>query len=149
MIVEEQQGQTQTPKSRGPPSVLLVDDSMSILKMTSKTLQRDGFNVTTAENGSIALNILKERAKDFEVVLMDLQMPVMDGLETTRRFRAHELADVLNEQSGAPVRRLPIIGMSANSDDETRRQALEVGMDNFIPKPFNIDKFHELFSRDT
>jgi two-component system, sensor histidine kinase len=123
-------------------SVLLVDDSMAILKMTSKALLREGFTVTTAENGSIALNILKERAKDFDVVLTDLQMPVMDGLEMTRRYRELEASSAF----AGGVRRVPIIGMSANSDDETKKQALEVGMGNFIEKPFQIEKFKSIWA---
>mmetsp|Transcript_26928 Transcript_26928/g.25788 ORF Transcript_26928/g.25788 Transcript_26928/m.25788 type:complete len:815 (-) Transcript_26928:30-2474(-) len=114
-----------------PPHILIVDDSMSILKMCRRAMERAGYGVTVAENGFLALDILTQKHREFDVMLTDLQMPVMDGLELVKRFREIE--------SGTDNLRslLPIIGMSANSDDETRKSALEIGMDSFIAKPVN------------
>jgi CheY-like chemotaxis protein len=72
-------------------------------------------------------------------VLMDLQMPVMDGLEATRRLRGEERQELRIHQ--------PIIGMSANSDHETAQQALDAGADAFMPKPFNADTIRTMIDR--
>mmetsp|Transcript_3412 Transcript_3412/g.5109 ORF Transcript_3412/g.5109 Transcript_3412/m.5109 type:complete len:838 (-) Transcript_3412:785-3298(-) len=128
-------------------AILVVDDSMPILKMTSLSLTREGFTVTTAVNGSEALkhllpspNLPPASASAFSLVLMDLQMPVMDGLEAVRRFRAFEEAEVA---AGRQWRRLPVIAMSANDDDATTSIVLSSGFDHFIPKPFSLDRFRE------
>jgi CheY-like chemotaxis protein len=122
-------------------SVLLVDDSLAILKMCCRNLESGGFQVTIAENGLVALKILKERGKEFDMMLTDLQMPVMDGLECVRRFRSFERSLVSDDKDLDP---LVIIGMSANSDEKTKKDSLDVGMDAFLSKPFNIKQFQEL-----
>ncbi len=124
-------------------NILLVDDSLSILKMSSMMLRRQGHNISTAENGAIAVDRVisaSTSAQLFDVVLMDLQMPVMDGLEATSRIRAFEKtmmnADII------PVHQL-IIGVSACSDNETMEAAFEAGIDAFIPKPFTMQSFKD------
>ena len=81
------------------------------------------------------------------MVLTDLQMPVMDGIEATKLFRQFETEFFeIEENSHLEMHRLLIVGMSANTDDETRRQALESGMDYFIPKPFAYKDLQILLS---
>lgn len=123
-----------------PRRVLIVDDSLSILKVTSRLLKINGHTVTTAANGSIGLEMLKNSIvnNDFDMVLTDIQMPVMDGIEATVLFRQFE-----KENMEMPVcaskrcrKRMLIIGMSATTDEHSRLKALNAGVDFFIPKPF-------------
>ena len=118
--------------------VLVVDDSPSILKLLSQTLNRQGFNVDTAENGAIGLE--KMIHKSYDIVLMDLQMPVMDGLESVRRLREHE------KQQDANIPQI-IIGLSANSDNETISEAFNAGITDFLPKPFKMESFFQLLTK--
>ena len=85
-----------------------------------------GITADAAANGQEAVD--KVRAGSYDVVLMDMQMPVMDGVEATRRIRALEL----------PVQP-SIIAVTANAFDSDREHCLEAGMDDFITKPFSMD----------
>ncbi len=121
-------------------SVLVVDDSPPILKMCSLMLKRLGHIVATAENGAIAVKMVEDAlssSKSFDIILMDLQMPVMDGLEATKRIRDFEVNKKVRHK---------IIGMSANSDHDTSMHAIQAGADSFLPKPFNVDAIKVLFS---
>lgn len=125
-------------------NILIADDSPSIIKMTGAILRRQGNNITTAENGAVAVANVENTMIDgsqqapFDLVLMDLQMPVMDGIEAARRIR---LLEKNHAEAGLGIRHLHIIGVSANSDDETMEAAFQIGMDAFIPKPFDLEKF--------
>jgi CheY-like chemotaxis protein len=123
--------------------ILVIDDSLSILKVTSRLLMMNGHTVETAPNGSVGLKMLKEAfaSQEFDMVLTDLQMPVMDGIEGTRRFREFEAGEMIIgiENSGCEPKRkkLLIVGMSANSDCQSKQEALDSGMDFFLTKPFS------------
>jgi CheY-like chemotaxis protein len=97
-------------------------------------LVKEGFEVETAQNGEEALKLMRSNLYLF--VLSDIQMPVMDGLEMAQRLRQLEKD---NATSGNISHRPQhIVGMSANSDAETRDDSLSSGMNSFIPKPVRI-----------
>ena len=123
---------------------LVVDDSTSIARVVSRALTTRKHFVETENNGSAGLDRLIEgyATNDFDAVLMDLQMPIMDGIETVRRYRIFEndrnselSLTGSNDDLHDPPRRLFIIGMSANSDGATKQCALDVGMTPFCPSP--------------
>jgi signal transduction histidine kinase/ActR/RegA family two-component response regulator len=113
--------------------VLLVDDAPLIQKTTRRALEREGYYVVVASQGVECLHILGSSMLDFEVVLLDMQMPVMDGLETIRRIRDIEAKQGLGEGATQFV-----IGVSAYSDSETRDAAISAGMNDFITKPLSM-----------
>ena len=205
-----------------PRKILVIDDSPSVLKVTSRLLTMNGHTVVTASNGAVGLQMLKESYINqlYDMVLTDLQMPVMDGIEATKRFRLFEnekenenrqidddsstnsndnLNNNLNNNSNSNFnyssndfssnsdnnsipnftnnnfnnsnftgtgvstgvstglstgvngvvqnmqknkknvvpKRMLIVGMSANSDNRSKQEALESGMDYFVAKPFS------------
>ena len=134
-----------------PRIILLIDDALSILKVTTRLLMMNGHSVKTASNGSIGLKMLKEayRSQEYNMVLTDLQMPVMDGIEATRRYREFEEEELDNQSrltgcdTGAR-KKLLIVGMSANSDDQSRQVALDSGMDYFLSKPFSYKELRAI-----
>ena len=98
-----------------------------------------GFVVDYAEDGSVALKKLSAaEAGAYDLILMDVQMPVMDGLEAARRIRAlhHEY-----------FKKVPIIAMTANAFEEDRKAALDVGMNEHIAKPIDVDKLKEVLKK--
>ncbi len=127
--------------------ILIADDTPSIVKMTAMMLKRLGHRVTSAENGEVALKMVqKQFAKygvPYDLVLMDLQMPVMDGLEATRRIRSHQKELLEKNGQGQSFYQL-VVGMSANEDDETREIAMSAGMDHFVGKPFKAEVFDSI-----
>jgi CheY-like chemotaxis protein len=131
--------------------VLLVDDSPSIVKVVGRALRNKSYEVVTADNGSAGLDLLISgyAKRDFDVVLMDLQMPIMDGIEAVRRYREFESTQRDEADCPCPASRLLIIGMSANSDAVTKQFASDVGMDEFLPKPFTMAELQPLIERNT
>ena len=120
-----------------PRKILVIDDSLSVLKVTSRLLTMNGHTVVTAPNGAVGLEMLKEAYANqlFDMVLTDLQMPVMDGIEATKRFRSFENDEIDNNKM--KYKKMLIVGMSANSDNKSKQEALESGMDFFVTKPFS------------
>ena len=95
-------------------------------------LENMGFIVDTAENGQIALDHVKEAsAGDLDLILMDIQMPVMDGYEATKAIRS------LDDEDKASI---PIVAMTANAFMEDVRSAEEAGMQGHIAKPIDVNK---------
>ena len=112
--------------------VLVVDDVALNLKLAEGLLKKYGFNVKTSSSGIDALEQLKAAAPgEISVILMDVKMPVMDGLETTRRIRA------LDDPA---IAKLPVIAMTANAFDSDVQEALGAGMNAHVPKPFRKEE---------
>ena len=114
--------------------VLVVDDSTAVIKMLSFKLRSCGHVVDFAMNGEEGLQKMISGSTDLDVVIMDYQMPVMDGIESTRRFREWERI-MLSERGG---RHLPIICSSANCSGTALVLALAAGVDSFLSKPFDL-----------
>ena len=111
--------------------ILLVEDNELNREIAQEILHEYGFQVDTAENGEVAVEKVSTAAPgSYDLVLMDVQMPVMDGYTATRKIRA------LDDPARA---KLPILAMTANAFDEDRRNALESGMNGFLSKPIVID----------
>ena len=111
--------------------VLLVEDNELNREIAVEILHEYGFLVDTAENGAIAVDKVRSSPADrYDLVLMDIQMPVMDGYTATQRIRA------LNDPARAAV---PIVAMTANVFEEERKRAFDCGMNAFLSKPLVID----------
>jgi CheY-like chemotaxis protein len=116
--------------------ILLAEDNLINQKLAKRLLERQGHEVSIANNGVEALNAMT--AESFDAVLMDVQMPEMDGIEATRLFRQRE-----NENARKQV----IIAMTAHALAGDRERCLAAGMDEYISKPFNIDELYTLLKR--
>jgi CheY-like chemotaxis protein len=156
--------------------ILVVDDSMAILKMTSMILRKQGHIVETALHGAEAVDKLElarlKQSNLFDLMLIDLQMPVMDGLEAIRRVRAGEKSRLNNSKPSSqnkllrnpdaqlddaelgqlesdlppPPEHQKIIAMSANSDITASASSLGAGADRFIAKPFTMDTLNQILA---
>jgi PAS domain S-box-containing protein len=117
--------------------VLLAEDTLINQVFIEDLLTREGHNVTVADNGLQALEALeKER---FDVVLMDVQMPEMDGLEATRRIR--------EAGAGPNPADLPIIALTAYAMDSDRKRVLEAGVDEYLSKPVQVDQLMQVIAK--
>lgn len=119
--------------------ILLVEDNELNREIAEEILEETGFIVDTAPDGSDAVEMMKKVEEGYyDAILMDVQMPIMDGYEATRAIRAMPRAD---------VRHLPIIAMTANAMDEDKEAALKNGMTAHIAKPIDVDIFISVLGR--
>jgi signal transduction histidine kinase/ActR/RegA family two-component response regulator len=119
--------------------ILLVEDNAINAEIARMILEQYGAEVQQAENGKTSLEALQEKGPGYyDAVLMDIQMPVMNGFEATKAIRA---------LGGAYATALPIIAMSANAYDEDVRDCLAAGMNGHIAKPFNPDELMRILRR--
>ena len=125
------------PGTRSEAAVLLADDDEFIRKVTADKLEKLGFRVHSAESGSDALKALAN--KRFSLVLMDIRMPGMDGLEAARAIRAGR-DGVLDSQ-------IPIIAMTAHALKEDKQKCFEAGMNDYIAKPVDFETLGKKISR--
>ncbi|MDP0491332.1 MAG: PAS domain S-box protein [Verrucomicrobiota bacterium JB023] len=126
-------------RARDENPLLIVEDQPINAKLLGIMLSKMGFKHETATNGAEALEKLR-LDPTFKAILMDMRMPVMDGLEASRRIRAGEAGEV--------ARRLPIVAVTANAMDEDSEACLQAGMDLFLSKPVKgqdlVDALHKL-----
>ena len=110
--------------------LLLVEDNELNREIALEILGEYGFRIDTAENGAVALEKVSASSPgDYDLILMDIQMPVMDGYEATKRIRLLE-----NPAQSS----IPIIAMTANAFDEDRKAAADCGMNGFLSKPIDL-----------
>lgn len=115
--------------------ILLVEDNPINQKLALRILEKSGYQVTLVENGQQALQAFENG--HYDLALMDVQMPVLDGYETTRMIRAREKAG----------EHLPIIAMTAAAMNGDRERCLAAGMDEYLSKPLNVDEVFALLKR--
>ena len=129
----------ETPRSREPEHhdfhgrrLLIVEDNLLNQEIAQSLLEMEGFLVETAENGQAALDAFGSHEPGYyDAVLMDIRMPVMDGIEATRRIRTMERPD---------SRTIPIIAMTANAFDQDSRKSLDSGMNGHLSKPIRVEE---------
>ena len=110
--------------------VLLVEDNEMNQMIATAILEKTGMTIDIAENGQIAVDKVKDAAAGYyDIILMDIQMPVMDGYEATRRIRA------LDDPGKAKT---PIVVVTANAFEEDRKITMEAGMDGHLSKPYEV-----------
>lgn len=116
--------------------LLLVEDNELNQEIAVAILQEVGFDVDVADDGAVAVKRMKEAVSgQYDLILMDIQMPVMNGYEATKQIRALEDPEIAG---------IPIIAMTANAFDEDKKAAMEAGMNGHLPKPIDVSKLLEL-----
>ena len=122
----------------GKKPILIVEDLAANRELFSLQLQQFGLASQSVKNGREAIELLEADPVAFSMILMDLQMPVMDGLTAAQLIRHSEFNT---------DRHIVIIALTANRALESREQCLQAGMDDFINKPVTLDKLNEMFSK--
>jgi chemosensory pili system protein ChpA (sensor histidine kinase/response regulator) len=112
------------PAERGPSLVMVVDDSITMRKVTTRVLERENFEVITAKDGVDALEMLQDRVPD--VMLLDIEMPRMDGYELATHMR-----------NDVRFRQVPIIMITSRMGEKHRQRAFEIGVDRYLGKPYS------------
>ena len=115
--------------------ILIVEDSVINQKVARALAEKAGYRCEVAANGIEALAAIRERP--YDVVLMDVQMPEMDGYTATRRVRG----------LAGEIARTPVVGMTANAMKGDREKCLEAGMDDYISKPISAQEFLQKISQ--
>jgi chemosensory pili system protein ChpA (sensor histidine kinase/response regulator) len=127
MVVKTQKARAAAAAAAGPPLVMIVDDSLTIRKITSRLLTREGFEVITAKDGLDALQLLSERMPD--AMLLDIEMPRMDGFELAKTMRAD-----------SRLAHIPIIVITSRTAEKHRRRAQELGVEAYLGKPYQEEE---------
>lgn len=112
--------------------VLIAEDSSIIINLTKKIMEYERYDLVVARNGQEVLDILKDET--FDVILMDINMPVMDGMQCTKAIRAHKDPKIAN---------IPIIVITGNYKNYQPEDFKNAGVNEFLQKPLNFDKMVE------
>lgn len=135
---EEQHGQTpiqdNLPESQKPLSILVAEDNPINIKVITAFLEEAGHRVTHAENGQIALDYLLKNS--FDLVIMDMRMPELDGIEATKSWRHYEDSN----------HHTPIVALTANATPEDKQTCTAAGMDAFLTKPVDKQKLYTIIA---
>lgn len=132
---KEEETQQDSPEIFAGKRILLAEDNEMNQEIAQMILENAGFELDIVENGSLAVDKMRKMPPGhYDLVLMDVQMPIMNGYEATRQIR--RLDDPLRS-------RIPIIAMTANAFDEDRDEAISSGMNGHVPKPIDIKKLME------
>lgn len=118
--------------------ILIVENLPANLELFSLQLRQLGYSARHAPNGKVALDMYQANPHAFSMILMDIQMPVMDGLTATILIRQHEV------NLGTHI---TIIALTANYAADIQEQCLRAGMDDFVHKPITLDKLSQLLSK--
>ena len=130
--LEQKTSPIEEPRAASKPlDILLVEDNVMNQKVASRNLEKFGFRTHITANGQEALEVLDERG--FDLILMDINMPVMDGIETTRRIRS----------SASPYKDIKIMAWTASVLNDDTQAILAAGMDGFISKPFKPQELYD------
>lgn len=125
--------------SRSADRILLVEDNEINQELMKIILEKSGYRIRMAANGQEAIDAFREE-RDFSLILIDVHMPVLDGLEATRAIRNIEKEEGL-------TRRIPIIALSAGVVDKERAGCLDAGCDEFISKPIRKEALLEILNK--
>ncbi len=137
---DTEDAETRLRKHHGGARILLAEDNPVNREVALELIHAAGINADTAENGVIA--VAKAAATTYDLILMDVQMPKMNGLDATRAIRANSSANssANSDQPGGMA--VPILAMTANAFDEDRKACLDAGMNDFIAKPVDPPMFY-------
>lgn len=117
-----------------PLLILVVDDENINLRLVSRLLEMEGYEVVTAQSGEAALHLIEQTRPD--LALLDVMMPVMDGYELCRRLRQNPV-----------TAQIPIVMLTALVDENDRLKGIEAGADDCLPKPFDVDVLRTILKR--
>jgi len=109
-------------------TILIAEDSSVILNLTKKILELQNYKILTAKNGGEVIKAVENN--DIDAILMDLNIPVKNGMECTKEIRAHENKKIAN---------VPIIAVTGNANNYTMEDFKEAGINEYLPKPLDFD----------
>lgn len=116
--------------------ILIVEDDDVNIVIVEYLLQKEGFEVETASNGEEAVDMVRDTNSDYSLILMDIEMPIMDGLDATRAIRTLPKG-----------RKVPIIALTAHSVEEKLKEIQKAGMNDFLLKPLDQAKTSKLVKK--